>query len=178
MDRTVQHLMVFPNTADHIYPFIKDSMAFIERHIPEKAHQIGFKTRIIITELLTNSIKHTSTEPTGIQLLLSPDMLVIKKMDSGPAFGFKDMDTQWPLTDKEDQSITIYTDALNGLFAKVTGPYSLSFYDESYPDGDSNFADISEHYGLIIICRASHSFVYQHNPQSQQNIFTVSVKLT
>jgi hypothetical protein len=177
-DRTVQHLMVFPNKAELIYPFLKDVIAFIERHAPNKAHQLIFKTRVIVTELLTNSIKHTNTEPSGIELLIAPNTFTIKKIDTATPFRFKGAESPWPLSMPAGTVLTIHIDALNGLFAKVNSPYSLSFYAESYPVTEDLLTDMSEHYGLIIICRASNSFAYQYNPQSRQNIFTVTIALT
>jgi anti-sigma regulatory factor (Ser/Thr protein kinase) len=173
----IKHLMIFPNRAEKIYPFLQDVISFIERHIPEKAEQVAFSIRVIITELLTNGIKHSRHEPSGIELNISPDLLIIKKIDNGEPFQLKGPGMEWPLTDKVDNHVTIYADELNGLFAKIIAPYSLSFYAESYPTNDERFLDISEHYGLVIICRASNSFVYQYNPRSQQNIFTATINL-
>lgn len=176
-DHTIHHLMVFRNKAERIYPFLQDVVAFIERHIPEKTDQIIFKSRVIITELLTNSIKHAFAEPIGIELFISPQSFIIKKIDMGEPLYFTGIENRWPLTNPVESSLLIYSDTLNGLFAKVTSPYSVSFYTETYFDDDNNHADISEHYGLLIISRASNDFTYLYNPKSQQNIFTVTISL-
>jgi len=177
-EQTIHHLMVFPNKAALIYPFVQKVMAFVEQHIPEKAAQIAFNTRIIVTELLTNSIKHTiPSSPIGFELFISPQSFIIKKIDEGEPLNFKACGGQWPLPNPVDSTFAIYADALNGLFAKVTSPYNLSFYTESYPEPDDALTGMSEHYGLMIISRASADFVYQYNPRSGQNIFTVTIAL-
>ena len=160
-----------------IYPFLKGVVAFIEQHSLEKEEELSFKTRVIVTELLTNSIKHTTGNVTGLELNITDDALTIKKIDEGDPFHITNPSAEWPFTDLVDTTITIYADALNGLFAKVTAPYNLSFYTESYPVDDVILTDISEHFGLVIICRASNSFVYQYNPSSKQSIFTVTINL-
>lgn len=177
MEQAIRQLLIFPNRADKIYTFIQKVIAFIEHHIPEKAYQITFNTRVIVTELLTNSIKHTGHGDTGVELILTPTTFTIKKTDEGMPFDLTHDGAGWPLADDIKSPVRIYSDALNGLYANVISPYSLSFYAESYPNDDNDYADISEHYGLIIICRASDAFVYQYNPRSRQNIFTVTINL-
>lgn len=176
MEQPIRQLLIFPNRADKIYTFIQKVIGFIEQHIPEeKAQQITFNTRVIITELLTNSIKHAGPGETGIELALTSTTFIIKKTDEGAPFDFKRDNLSWPLPDGLVSPVKIYSDTLNGLFANVLSPYSVAFYTESYTGTDEDYTDISEHYGLVIICRASHNFVYQYNPRSRQNIFTVTI---
>lgn len=174
----MKQLFTFNNKAETIYPFLKGVVAFIEKHSLEKEDEVSFKTRVIVTELLTNSIKHTAGSITGVELSINNNIFTIKKIDEGGPFHIKDPSVEWPLTDLVGTTLTIYADALNGLFAKVITPNSLSFYSETYPDEDIILSDISEHFGLVIICRACNSFVYQYNPSSKQSIFTVTINLT
>ncbi|MES2275062.1 MAG: ATP-binding protein [Bacteroidota bacterium] len=176
-DWPIKQLLVFHNRVEKIYPFLQDVVAFIERHLPQKADQISFSARVIVTELLTNSIKHAGKGETGIELSISPDVFIIKKIDQGEPFDLKQEGATWPLDNDIKTPVKIYSDALNGLYANIISPYSLSFYAESYPNNNDTFEDISEHYGLVIICRASSSFVYLYNPRSRQNIFTVTINL-
>lgn len=178
MEQAIRQLLIFPNRADKIYTFIQKVTGFIEQHLPEKAEQVTFNIRVIITELLTNSIKHTGPGDTGIELILTSTTFTIKKTDGGTPFNLKHDNFSWPLPEDIKNPVEIYADKLNGLYANVISPYSLSFYAESYPAEDDDFADISEHYGLVIICRASNQFIYQYNPRSRQNIFTVTINLS
>lgn len=182
MDTSVRQQMVFTNKQEMIYPFLKDVVAFIKKNLPAKAAQIVFKTKMIVSELLTNSIKHTNGEFTLLELIAAADNFIIRRIDNGKPFnltgpGNNTDRLQWPLTGNLKKAIKIHNDHLNGLFAHITSPYSLSFHAESYSEGEVIFPDISEHYGLIIICRASDSFTYQLDPASMSNIFTVTIQL-
>lgn len=97
MEHPIRQLFIFPNRADKIYTFIQKVIGFIELHIPEKAAQISFNTRMIITELLTNSIKHAGPGESGIELILTADTFTIKKTDEGAPFDLKLDGTGWPL---------------------------------------------------------------------------------
>jgi hypothetical protein len=173
----ITQLLIFPNKADVIYSFLKKVVDFIDQNIPENTADISFKARVIITELLTNSIKHVGEGETGIELTLNNDVFTIKKIDEGPPFNLKHNDVDWQLLGEHTTPITIYSDALNGLYAQIIAPNNLSFYAQDFPADEAGFTDLSEHYGLMIICRASNSFTYRYNPRSGQNIFTVSIKL-
>jgi hypothetical protein len=171
----IQQKMLFTNQQEMIYPFLQQVAAFIEQHLPAQAGQLQFKVKVIITELLTNSIKHSGDAPTEVELIVAADKLVITKTDYGDAFNLKDEPITWPLKAIHTNPIKIYADKLNGVFADVVSPYSLSFYTESYVNDDETFAEMYEHYGLMIICRASDAFVYTYHPQSKKNVFAVTI---
>lgn len=182
MGTRIHQQMVFNNKEGMIYPFLKDAVSFIKTHLPDKTAQLVFKTKMIITELLTNSIKHANDDFTLIEFMVNDHEFIIRRTDIGLPFYLKNPDDEqelleWPLNDVEGP-IEIYSDHLNGLFANITSPYSLSFYAECYPDEMIVFPDISEHYGLTIICRASDDFVYEHDPQSRRNTFTITINLS
>lgn len=182
MDTAVRQQMVFTNKQEMIYPFLKDVVAFIKRNLPGRAAQVVFKAKMVVSELLTNSIKHANDEFTLIELIVTNDIFIIKRVDNGKPFNLKDKDTEddilrWPLTANAANVIKIHTDHLNGLFAQIISPYSLSFHAKSYTDEAIVFPDISEHYGLMIICRASDSFIYELDPTSLKNTFTVTIQL-
>lgn len=175
-DCLVQKKMAFTNKQEMIHPFLQEVAEFIERYQPRYTDRLGFKAKVIITELLTNSIKHAGDVPTQVELLMNYDSLTITKTDSGKPFDLKHESLSWPLPPTTANPLTIYADALNGLFARIASPYSLSFYAEEYPENGEFFATISEHYGLMIICRASDSFVYEFDNAAKKNTFIVNIK--
>lgn len=183
MDVPVHQQMVFTNKEEMIYPFLKDVAAFINTRLPGKAAQIVFKAKMIITELLTNSIKHANDEFTLIELIANNHQFIIRRTDNGQPFHLNNPENKaallkWPLPDHLESPFKIYSDHLNGLFAHITSPYSLNFYAECYPEETVVFPDISEHYGLMIICRASNSFIYELDPVSLKNTFTATIQLS
>lgn len=181
MDTPVRQQMVFANKQELIYPLLKEVVAFIKKNLPGKAAQIVFKAKMIVSELLTNSIKHTNDEFTVIELSASQDIFIIRRIDKGKPFNLKGPDgkdmLEWPLTNSIKTSIKIHADHLNGLFAHVVSPYGLKFSAANYTDEAVVFPDISEHYGLMIICRASDSFVYELDPAGLKSTFTVTIQL-
>lgn len=182
MDTAVRQQMVFTNKQEMIYPFLKDVVAFIKNNLPGKGAQVVFKSKMIVSELLTNSIKHANDEFTFIELVTYNDTFIIRRIDNGKPFNLKSPDgekdmLQWPLIAPHKTPIKIHTDHLNGLFAHIISPYSLSFYAKSYTNEEVILPDISEHYGLMIICRASDTFIYELDPASLKNTFTVIINL-
>lgn len=182
MNTPVHQRMVFANKQELIYPLLKEVVAFIKKRLPGKAAQVVFKAKMIVSELLTNSIKHANSEFTIIELLADRDTFIIKRIDTGKPFNLKNPDSaedmlQWPLTNNAETPIKIHADQLNGLFAHVVSPYSLKFSAVNYTDGAVIFPDISEHYGLMIICRASDNFIYELDQASLKSTFTATIQL-
>lgn len=174
----VQQQLLFTNQQEMIYPFLQQVDSFIKQYLPRQANEFCFKARVIIIELLTNSIKHSGNAPTQVELQIDRSNFLIKKIDFGKPFDIQKQQLKWPVNDIPAQPLKIYADHLNGLFANVLSPYSLRFYTEFYDAADDgDFSDISEHYGLMIICRASNSFVYEYDAQSSKNTFTVTIGL-
>lgn len=159
-----------------ISPFLEEVFAFVKQYLPQKAAQLAFRVKVAVIELLTNGIKHCGDGTTEIELLAGGDQLTIIKTDSGKPLILKQGDEQlWPVTPAHPNPVKIYADALNGLFARALSATSLTFYTEEYPP-DTDFADISEHYGLMIISRASNRFTYEFDQKSGKNIFTVTIQ--
>lgn len=182
MDTAVRQQMVFTNKQEMIHPFLKDVVAFIKKNLPGRAAQVVFKAKMVVSELLTNSIKHANDEFTLIDLIANNEIFIIRRVDSGKPFNLKNPGNekeilQWPLIGNPETPVKIHADHLNGLFAHIISPFSLSFHAESYTNEAVVFPDISEHYGLMIICRASDSFIYELDPVNLKNIFTVTIQL-
>ena len=182
MNTPVRQRMIFANKQELIYPLLKEVVAFIKKKLPGKAAQVVFKAKMIVSELLTNSIKHANDEFTIIELSANNETFIIKRIDNGKPFNLKGPDgerdvLQWPLTNSAETPIKIHADQLNGLFAHVVSPYSLKFHAINYTDEAVVFPDISEHYGLMIICRASDSFIYELDPASLKSTFTATIQL-
>ena len=177
-----QQIFLFNHQQEQISPFLKQATLFLTEHIPHKTQQLNFKVKAIITELLTNSIKHAGKAQTRVSLIVDGDNFLITKTDTGAPFAIKQSDAaapkwQWPLTGYTSKPFKIYTDHLNGLFARITSPCSLHFFTEDYEPGENEINGLTEHYGLMIICRAADSFTYEFNSHTHENIFTVRISL-
>ncbi|PTR00942.1 hypothetical protein C8P68_101172 [Mucilaginibacter yixingensis] len=180
MQPSAQHTLIFQHLPDQVHPTWQAASAFVQQHIPGAGRSLIFKIKVIVTELLTNSIKHSGHGPTKLSLAINEGRLIIQKMDAGAAFSAsveEDIKWEWPLTTIPHHPIKLYADMLTGLFVTVTSPHSLHFYSEDYEIGADTATGISEHYGLMMICRACDNFTYHFDAVTRHNIFTAIINL-
>ena len=132
-------------------------------------------------ELLTNALKHCHEPQVFIDMELTSQWLSLSRCDSGQplyigASGLKEL-TAWPLTLAPHQTIKIYGDELNALYAEVVDSCCLRFYTEEYEPGAGALHNLSEHYGLMIITRLADEFLYRYDVQNQTNLFILKIGL-
>ncbi len=178
----VQKQFVFQKEREGVYPFLLSLIAFIEENLPERVikQPVIFKSKLIITELLTNAIKHCGEGEVLFELDVSDDLLLIKKTDTGQPFYLtenKDRPAMaWPLKSCVHNNIGIYSDGLNGLFAEVLSERKLKFYTEEYVITSEGVGDISEHYGLMIIAKLTSEFIYHFDETTGLNTFIMTLR--
>ncbi len=134
------------------------------------------KFKLVIMELLTNAMKHSKTN-SFIQIIKLDSQLVIKKIDYGRRFSFKDALTNqlhdFPFNFIKNE---IIINALLGnnyeLPILLKSNSKVEFLKPEEVLIESVF-DIPEHYGLKIIRQCSDSFHYSYDESSNQNVFEV-----
>lgn len=180
MQATAQQTLIFHHLPDQVHPTWQAAAEFVQQHVPLANSSLIFKSKVIITEFLTNSIKHSGHGPSQLSLTVNPEQLIIRKTDAGAPFSAhveENIKWEWPLTTIPHHPIKLYADALNGVFATVNSPHSLHFYTEDYKTDEDTPTDISEHYGLMMICRACDNFTYHFDAVTRHNIFTAIINL-
>ncbi|MEJ7557779.1 MAG: ATP-binding protein [Pedobacter sp.] len=145
----------------------------ISKIIEHVSLDLGYQRRIrlILIELITNSIKHSSEGFTLIQLVIDQPHLSIQKIEKGIKIAFSDSSPQLPFEDV-DNILNISFSESNKHNIQPLGQYKFEFLkpkQEENPD----INQIPEHFGLYIITMAADSFVYEYDPELGENTYIV-----
>lgn len=130
--------------------------------------------KLILVELVTNSIKHSNDDEALIELSIDHPTLTIQKVDKGLQIKFAGEAHKIPFVDVNKTVMVSFSDSKKHHI-KILDKYQFKFLD-AYKEGIS-IDYMPEHFGLYIITLASDSFVYQHDPKLQENRFIVNLKL-
>jgi anti-sigma regulatory factor (Ser/Thr protein kinase) len=169
---------VLPNTRESMIGSLMEIRAFINEFLPAHAANadLSFKVEMVMTELLTNALKHVKDAETCIRIYLDDNYLSIEKTDFGSQFNpnnFADIFKQAP-----GHKILLTNDDLNSVYAVLEMNYTVRFICEQ--EKNKNGIDINgvgEHFGIIIICRAAEAFTYHYDTASGLNKFNVRMRL-
>lgn len=132
------------------------------------------RIKLILIELVTNTIKHASGADSQIKLLIDHLTLTIHKLEKGLQIEFMSSGQQIPF-EEIDKTISISFSEENKHHIKTLGKYKFKFL---HPGREGlNIEDIPEHFGFYIITLASDSFVYQYNPESTENQYTIKINI-
>jgi hypothetical protein len=159
-----------PNDPDKIYEYTKDILTTLLEHIDL---DLGYQRRIklIVVELLTNSIKHSSEATTAIQLVIDQPHLSIHKVEKGLKIAFSSNSPQIPFEDVKN-ILNISFSESNTHNIQPLGAYKFQFLKPA-PEEELDITQMPEHFGLYIITLAADSFVYQYDPELGENTYTV-----
>ena len=176
---------VFNNETEGIYPLTVQIINYIQNIAKDIVDDdAGFRIKTILIELLTNSLKHMGDDVTRIGIDLKNNKLYISKQDKGRPLQINTRQAllTWPLTHSKfaQNEIAIYGDDFGTLKGRVKNSNQLEFFTEDF---DVRYVDketimgLNEHYGLMIIARASDAFNYKHKPDTGVNTFTSIIEL-
>jgi len=169
---------VLPNIRESMIASLQEIRAFIYEFLPADAanEELGFKVEMVMTELLTNALKHVKDAETCIRIYLDDNYLTIEKTDFGAQFnpnGFADIFKYEPGYKK-----LLTYDELHSIYVVVEMNNTVRFTCEQ--NNSKNRFDINginEHFGMIIISRSAEAFTYHYDTASGLNRFTVKMRL-
>jgi len=179
MPGAISKEFIFNNNAGDIYHLLTDIIDYIERSGSVEEHTIS-KLKMVLVELLTNSLKHSGGDKSIMLITLSPDEITIRKTDTGNALAIKQEDgrLQWPLSPQQEfaAEIEVYRDLSCTLKARLNGACRVQFFIEEFeayqmPD----LSKLTEHFGFMILARACNSFEYEFDITNGTNNFTVAL---
>jgi hypothetical protein len=162
----------FINVSNNLTSALKEMLEFINDNLVENVPAISllFKAKIILTELLTNAVKHSFSRSTLIDICVADNCIVLKKTDHGMPLSLI------AYANTGEPRIPITNDILHTLYAIPEGNDTIRFAcEEATMDDLVAIERIVEHFGLIIITKASDKFVYQYCESTKANIFTASL---
>jgi hypothetical protein len=175
----------FNNHPDELYQLTMTIIAHVSQAIDVNDEAV-FKLKMVLIELLTNSIKHTGKAGSDIEVTLTGDEIIIIKADSGNPFEISAGTEKiaWPVP-KEflNKTIDMYGDLTGMLKARLDDDCRVSFFvkEANLLDADSKLINnLTEHFGLLIITRACERFEYVFDTEKATNKFiaTITTKKT
>ena len=162
----------FYNNAEDIYPVLLDVMSFIQTSASISCKQVTSRSSVILTELLTNGVKHAGDTPTLIRISRQEDGLHLIKSDQGRLFLPEKIGRLDKINLQAGKKISITSDPITELYAVAEDDYRLRFGVKDHPlNDDIPVQGLLEHYGLLMITKASDHFFYEYHPEQQLNVF-------
>ena len=160
-----------PSDPDEISGYIKKVIDLLTEYTPVGI-ALERKIKMILVELVTNSIKHSTDVNGSIKFTINHPNITIQKVDKGLKIEF----TQQSLPFKEvNKTIKVSFSEQNNHQIKILDPYKFKFLDPYKEEITLDY--LPEHFGLYIITLASDSFIYQYDPESNENSFIVLLNI-
>src|SRR5215217_34147 len=164
-------ILQIPKHPDEILSFTKSALAEIMK-CKELDIDHQRRIKIILVELVTNSIKHSLNTDSQIKLIIDHPSLTIQKLEKGLQIEFTSSEQQIPF-EEIDKTIKISFSKENKHHIQTLDKYKFKFLNP-FAEG-LDIEHMPEHFGLYIITLASDSFIYQYDPESKENRFTVNI---
>lgn len=177
MQGAVENRFDLPNTTQSLIASLKQILEFINSHLPPHAlaDNINFKAKIIVTELLTNALKHSGKSETSIQIQIDDENISIEKTDGGNPFNPNNLTSL--LNNFKGHKAQLSGDAVHSIYALVESENQVRFICEENSGDNPDVNDIMEHFGLLIITKSADEFTYHYDHSSMVNTFNVRLKL-
>jgi hypothetical protein len=166
---------VFDCNPSSISTLLNTIVSDISDYLPDVL-VIETQCRLILTELLTNALKHSLSAKTIIRISIDSEKLQITKSDEGRPFYLEKWkereELEWPLYGYEGKKLVIYEDLMCCLYGYIDSPLKVSFSTKDFPiQTPPRPKEILEHFGLMILTKASDRFTYTYDPEEKANIF-------
>jgi anti-sigma regulatory factor (Ser/Thr protein kinase) len=132
----------------------------------------------VIAELLTNAVKHSGQDESALKIRIGGSSLLLEKEDSGKPLILTGQDSEkiiWPLENLSPPiDFPIYHNGMDSLCVRTDKAGRAVFFIEEMADMEMPglLTDTSEHFGLLIMTKASDEFSYEYDPMSKVNRFT------
>jgi anti-sigma regulatory factor (Ser/Thr protein kinase) len=162
-----------PKDPDGILSYINQVLSALKEKIALEEGVVR-NIKLILVELVTNSIKHSNDEHALIEVSINHPKLTIQKVDKGLQIQFCEDSHKIPFVDV-NKTVMVSFSETKKHHIKILDKYQFKFLD-AYKEGIT-IDYMPEHFGLYIITLASDSFVYQHDPKLQENRFIVDLRL-
>jgi hypothetical protein len=174
---------VFHDRAEGLSTVVKSCIQYIEEQneflcVPANIHS---QIKWTISELLLNGIKHSGSQTSRLSIKFSENGLVIEKEDNGHPFDLKvnsgAQKLYWPVAGNFlHQYFEVYRNGMDVLRIYTENEYSAVFSVEELEEEvmPQLLVNTSEHFGLMIIAKASNRLTYTYENSTGKNRFTVN----
>ncbi|TLV02601.1 sensor histidine kinase [Dyadobacter luticola] len=182
---------VFECDLEAISDTVSLCVAYIEGQIGQQDLELGVSTRIkwVITEMLTNAIKHSAVEECLLTIRINDAQVFFEKKDSGKPLTLKNYASSgvadrgpitWPLQEEAfPQHFQVYHNGSESLTVLAESPNRVVFYIQEIESEEMPMLllNTSEHFGLLILTKASDHFEYEYEPVTGINRFRSTFNL-
>lgn len=144
---------------------------------PPIDEDIMAKIKWVIIELLTNAVKHSGERESVLKITLTANAVILQKEDYGKPLTLVGQDRKkiiWPLEDMvRPLDFPIYHNGMDSLCVRTDESGRAIFFIEELVELEmpALLSDTSEHFGLLIMTKASDEFAYEHEPDTGLNRF-------
>jgi anti-sigma regulatory factor (Ser/Thr protein kinase) len=178
---THEKSFIFHHQAEGLASVVRSCVQYIEEQnellgVPQDIHA---KIKWIITELLINGIKHSGSEKSTLNFKFSDTGLVIEKEDEGSPLQLTvnggTQNLLWPLEKHLiHEHFEVYRNGMDSLEVYTENEKAAIFKIREAEEEEMPILLIntSEHFGLMIIAKASDHFSYFMD-SSGKNIFHI-----
>lgn len=176
MANPVSKQFLLPNTRQSIKASVQELLDFIVNQLPAEIDRdsVSFKIEVILIELLTNGIKHAGTKETFLDITVDGSHINIDKKDFGNRYQPGNITSL--LIHNPGHRELLTKDGLHSMYAVVESDTRIKFTCEEVNDDESlDVNDLMEHFGLLIITKASDNFTYEYNIDMGLNTFSVQI---
>jgi len=135
------------------------------------------KIKWVIIELLTNAVKHSGERESVLRIGLTADGVVLQKEDYGKPLalvGHHKKKIMWPLQEMvRPVDFPIYHNGMDSLCVRTDERGRAIFFIEELAELEmpALLSDTSEHFGLLIMTKASDEFAYEYEQDTGINRF-------
>lgn len=176
MANPVSKQFLLPNTRTSIKASVQELLDFIVNQLPADVNKdsVSFKIEVILIELLTNGIKHAGTKETFLDITVDGPSINIDKKDFGNRYQPGNITSL--LIHNPGHRELLTKDGLHSMYAVVESDTRIKFTCEEVNDDEAlDVNDLMEHFGLLIITKASDNFTYEYNIEMGLNTFSVQI---
>ena len=166
----IQIRLDIPDRPDEIKRFISETLVVISSHLTLN-EQVERNLKLILIELTTNAIKHSTDPNASLKLTINHSQLTLEKIGLGPQIKFRGSE-QMPFKNiNQHLQVSLSKNMMHLIH--VQEQYRFRFMG-SIKD-ESDVQNLPENFGFDIITMASDVFEYHHDPIAQINTFLVKI---
>jgi anti-sigma regulatory factor (Ser/Thr protein kinase) len=162
----------FDNRTSSLTPLTQQVVNYLSCQLsPQQAAPgVLFKAKFIVTELLTNALKHSAVSNAKLDVVIKDTSLEIIKTDTGQPLPLA---TNGSLTPGSKTAIS--QDFMHQLYALQMPSGEVRFSCEETVFDTPDVSQINEHFGLLIITKTADEFVYWYD--EPVNVFCAKLNL-
>jgi anti-sigma regulatory factor (Ser/Thr protein kinase) len=162
----------FDNRTASLTPLTQQVVNYLSGQLSQHQAASGvlFKAKFIVTELLTNALKHSAVSNARLDVIIKETSIEIIKTDTGQPLPLTANDSLTP-----GNKTAISQDFMHRLYAELMPSSEVRFTCEEASFDTPDINQINEHFGLLIITKTADEFTYWYD--EPVNVFCVKLNL-